>query len=84
MASAYKSTISSEDSSDPEDTDVSLSDASSSTIRAELSNEEEHPESKKKRNDGLQLPIEIRNRVLMLTSRGVSYRYVQLDFCASI
>jgi len=66
MASAYKSAMR---AADPND-----SDDSSTTVRADssdLSDGEQKPTQKGPLAD---LPLELRNRVLMLTSRGVSYR----------
>jgi hypothetical protein len=61
------------------DTDSVSSAQSSNTVQAESSDENEGPLQKEKRNDASQVPAEIRNRILMLTSRGVSYRYVTLS-----
>jgi hypothetical protein len=64
----------SENDVDSEDTDSETSAASSTTIRADSSSEEGNVASKQKDNEIPQLS-ERRSRVLMLTSRGVSYRY---------
>jgi hypothetical protein len=80
MASAYKSAMRSGDPSDSDsDTDSVSSAQSSNTVQAESSDENEGPLQKEKHNDASQVPAEIRNRILMLTSRGVSYRYVTLS-----
>ncbi|OQV08788.1 Brix domain-containing protein [Cladophialophora immunda] len=78
MASAYKSAMRSGDASDSDESGSVVSAESSSTLRAESSSGEERAQSQKKMNDLSQLPPEIRNRVLMLTSRGVSYRHRHL------
>lgn len=61
--------------SESDDTGSEASGASSNTIRAETSSEEENAAKQQKTNNLSQLPSELRNRVLMLTSRGVSYRW---------
>merc|ERR1711939_319024 len=79
MASAYKSAMRSGDPSDSDsDTDSISSAQSSNTVQAESSDENELPSQKEKRSDASQIPAEIRNRILMLTSRGVSYRHRHL------
>ena len=74
MASAYKSAMRSADSSDSEASDAASSDQSSDTVCAESPQDAEPLQRSKKQNDFSQIPLEIRNRTLMLTSRGVSYR----------
>lgn len=56
-------------SADPED-----SDDSSTTLRADTSDSSDEGENGAKAGTLSDLPLELRNRVLMLTSRGVSYR----------
>ena len=74
MASAYKSAMRLGDSSDSEASNAASSEQSSNTIRAE-SPEDAKPFRRSKEEDGLsQASLEIRNRILMLTTRGVSYR----------
>ncbi|EXJ93336.1 hypothetical protein A1O1_01728 [Capronia coronata CBS 617.96] len=77
MASAYKSAMRSGDSPDTDDTGSVSSDPSSNTVRAESPNDREQSGTKQKNNIS-QLPPEMRNRILMLTSRGVSYRHRHL------
>ncbi|KAL2423673.1 Ribosome biogenesis protein BRX1 [Exophiala dermatitidis] len=77
MASAYKSAMRSGDSSDSDETGSISSDHSSNTVRADSPSGERSSESKRQ-NSLAQLPSEVRNRVLMLTSRGVSYRHRHL------
>lgn len=72
MASAYKSAMRSGDSSDSDETRSVSSEQSSNTVQADSPGAAERTEAGKKNLS--QLPLEIRNRVLMLTSRGVSYR----------
>lgn len=69
MASVYKSVGKNhmEDASDIEDTDPSETDESSTTLQAEPSSSSSHQAKSS-------LPLEIKNRVLMLTTRGVSHR----------
>ena len=71
MASAYKSAMRGGDLSE---SDSDASEQSSNTIPNESADEKENPVAKTKRDDASQIPVEIRNRILMLTSRGVSYR----------
>jgi hypothetical protein len=66
MASAYKSAMR---SADPDD-----SDDSSTTVRANSSDLSDEEQKAKPTGALSDLPLELRNRVLMLTSRGVSYR----------
>lgn len=66
MASAYKSAMR---STDPDD-----SDDSSTTVRANSSDLSDDEQQAKHSGALSDLPLELRNRVLMLTSRGVSYR----------
>lgn len=78
MPSAYKSVVNQQESSDDDMSDdgaflkdeESGSEASTSTIRASSSdsNEERTPPK------STQIPLELKNRILMLTSRGVSSR----------
>ncbi|KAJ9604515.1 Ribosome biogenesis protein brx1 [Cladophialophora chaetospira] len=84
MASAYRSAMRSGNDSESDDTGSDSSAASSNTIRAETSSEEENAAKQEKAHDLSQLPAEIRNRVLMLTSRGVSYghRHLLNDLCS--
>lgn len=77
MASAYKSTTRTSDDSDS-DADRSMSSAESShtlegdsSASDEFEDDEPVPQTDAKLS---QLPVELRNRVLMLTSRGVSHR----------
>ena len=80
MPSAYKSVIRQQDSSDDDISDDGVlldaegSDSDdSSTVRAEStspSDSAEEPASKK----SAQLPLELKHRILLLTSRGVSSR----------
>lgn len=74
MASAYKSVGKqrTDDVSDFEDTDLSDPDESSSTVQAESSKITTHHAKSS-------LPLELKNRVLMLTTRGVSHRYVKVS-----
>lgn len=74
MASAYRSAVRSKKNYDSDDSDSDSSAASSHTVDTDLPDENEKTVKPEKNNDLSQLPAEIRNRVLMLTSRGVSYR----------
>ena len=90
MASAYRARLShqtSDESSNPED---ETSDKSSETIGGDTDDEDvsddepTHAHSLSQHTQSEPPPLQIRNRVLMLTSRGVSYRYTSLDqssFC---
>ncbi|KIW39049.1 uncharacterized protein PV06_08863 [Exophiala oligosperma] len=83
MASAYKSALRSGhlSESDSDSESVSSAEQSSNTVEAEESDEDEqHSSSKpKEKQNGLSsVPVEVRNRILMLTSRGVSYRHRHL------
>lgn len=76
MASIYKRAA--RVAADEDMSDDSMTDASSSTIRAD-SEEDDDPasdseEPKKPSSKLTDVPTELRNRILMLTSRGVSYR----------
>lgn len=85
MPSAYKSVVNQHESSDDDMSDDGAflgeqedqdqgSEASTSTIRAESSASEEEQAPHK----ATQMPLELKNRILMLTSRGVSSRYNDL------
>lgn len=74
MASAYRSAVRSKKNYDSDDSESDSSGTSSHTVDEELADENEKPAKPDKNNDLSQLPSEIRNRILMLTSRGVSYR----------
>ncbi|KIW99426.1 uncharacterized protein Z518_11414 [Rhinocladiella mackenziei CBS 650.93] len=79
MASAYKSAMRSGDSSESDDSKSISSDQSSNTVRANSPSEEDHSDHQKKQIDASQsITSGIRNRILMLTSRGVSYRHRHL------
>ena len=69
MASVYKSVGKSDltDASDFDESDLSGTDQSSSTLQAE-------PSPTGARLTKSSLPLELKNRVLMLTTRGVSHR----------
>jgi hypothetical protein len=82
MPSAYKSVVNRQDSSDEDMSDDgaflgeqeeqdSGSEASTSTMRAESSDAEEEQAPAK----ATHMPLELKNRILLLTSRGVSSRY---------
>jgi hypothetical protein len=79
MPSAYKSVVNRQDSSDDDMSDdgafpgeeESGSEASTSTIRASSSESDEARAPPK----AMHMPLELKNRILMLTSRGVSSRY---------
>lgn len=78
MPSAYKSVVNQQDSSDDDMSDDGVflgerlgSEASTSTIRAGSSDAELNERTTTK---ATQLPLELKNRILMLTSRGVSSR----------
>jgi hypothetical protein len=81
MASAYRSAMRSGNEFDSDEEGSETSAASSSTVRAESSGEEGKTTKQTKSNGLSQLPSEIRNRILMLTSRGVSYRYRISQVC---
>ena len=72
MASVYKSLgrRSAQDAFDSDDQDLSdsVTDHSSSTVQAASDQPASHSHISS-------LPIEIKNRVLLLTTRGVSHRY---------
>lgn len=75
MASAYKRAA--RVAADEDMSDGSLTDVSSSTVRAETDESEEslsNGEEEETSSKVTELPTELRNRVLMLTSRGVSFR----------
>ena len=77
MASAYKSATRTSDDSDSE-LDVNMSsEESSHTLEGESSasdtSEDDHP-TLQAAGKLSNLPVELRNRILMLTSRGVSHR----------
>lgn len=80
MASAYKSALKSGTTSD---SDESMSDFSDQLSNSEQddsaeSDTDEQPTAPAKKNKATiaDLPVELRNRILMLTSRGVSFRYI--------
>lgn len=79
MASAYKSATRTSDDSDSEFGGIVSDEESSHTAEADSpssdTSEDEVPAAKAGAKLS-QLPVELRNRVLMLTSRGVSYRSV--------
>lgn len=80
MASIYKHANRAE--LDSEDSDASISDASSQTMDDDAAtSSDENDERVESRSNGLaKIPVELRNRILMLTSRGVSFRWVHA-FC---
>lgn len=63
-----------------EDSDDSVSDASSHTTTEDMEGSSDEADERvkstsKTQSNGLaKLPVELRNRILMLTSRGVSFR----------
>jgi hypothetical protein len=77
MASAYKNATRDSDDSDSGEGAIFSDEDSSHTLEADSissdtsEQEDVAPRPKSKLED---LPVELRNRVLMLTSRGVSYR----------
>lgn len=81
MASIYKRASKAEIDPDLSDESMTDEEESSGTIRADSdeedsssdtsSGDDEHATAKKL----TQVPTELRNRILMLTSRGVSFRY---------
>ena len=81
MASQYKRAQKAQ--TDPDLSDDEMSDVSSSTVRADSDDDmsdstsasEEQEEEEVTTNKLKQIPTELRNRILMLTSRGVSFRY---------
>jgi hypothetical protein len=73
MSAAYKSAMRSGGDFDGDDASSDASDAEGNSAQGE-SSDEETTSAPAKRKDISQLPVEIRNRILMLTSRGVSYR----------
>jgi hypothetical protein len=77
MASAYRNAgrVSDESESDELMSDVEQSDASSVSGASEPTSDSED-ETTTPVAKLVQLPAELRNRILMLTSRGVSHRYV--------
>jgi ribosome biogenesis protein BRX1 len=77
MASAYKSALRSGDS-DSDDSLSVTSEQSSNTIVPESAEEETPSAKSQNRKDASETPVALRNRVLMLTSRGVSYRHRHL------
>ncbi|KIW12068.1 hypothetical protein PV08_09342 [Exophiala spinifera] len=80
MASAYKSAMRSGHLSESDsDSESVSSEQSSNTVEAESDgNEQASSKQKEKRNGLSSVPAEVRNRILMLTSRGVSYRHRHL------
>lgn len=76
MASIYKRA--SRAAADEDSSDDSMTDVSSSTVRAESDDSEGtssgDDENQKTATKLTQVPTELRNRILMLTSRGVSFR----------
>ncbi|EXJ61067.1 hypothetical protein A1O7_05220 [Cladophialophora yegresii CBS 114405] len=78
MASAYRSAMRSGSDSDSDEPGSETSATSSNTVRADSPSGEENAAKQTKSNGLSQLPSEIRNRILMLTSRGVSYRHRHL------
>lgn len=83
MPSAYKSVVNRQESSDDDMSDdgaflgeeESGSEASTSTVRASSSDSDEGRAPPK----ATHLPLELKNRILMLTSRGVSSRYADIS-----
>ena len=83
MPSAYKSVVNQQDSSDDDmsddgvflDTEESGAE-SSSTVQAESTSESGSDEEPTPKKSSTQLPLELKNRILLLTSRGVSSRQV--------
>jgi nucleosome binding factor SPN SPT16 subunit len=78
MASAYKSAMRAGDSDESDSASESVSShESSDTMRADSSDEKKDAPAgakTKTKTDTPQINTDLRNRVLMLTSRGVSYR----------
>lgn len=76
MASIYKRAA--KTAADEDMSDDSMSDVSSSTVRADSDGSEDsssESDDQEKSASRLQnVPTELRNRILMLTSRGVSFR----------
>lgn len=77
MASAYRNAgrMSDESESDEVMSDIEASDASDASSAADSATDSEEEPSNPIAKIA-QLPTELRNRILMLTSRGVSHRYV--------
>lgn len=79
MASAYKSANRMSDDSDSEFGGIDSEEESSHTVEADSSSSDTSDDEVPATKTGAklsQLPVELRNRILMLTSRGVSYRLV--------
>lgn len=74
MASIYKNASRAAEDSDLSDSE--MSDTSSGTLRGDSSSasDDENEAQVPKPTKLQQLPAELRNRILMLTSRGVSFR----------
>lgn len=89
MASIYKRASRAEAEPDLSDESMSDDEESSGTVRADSDEEGSssdtssgEDEATTTKNKLTQVPTELRNRILMLTSRGVSFRYVlQLTAC---
>lgn len=67
MSSAYKSLERKQRDLDSSSEDEDVSEESSETLRRESQSPEKAPKD---------VPAVLKNRILMLTSRGVSHRYV--------
>lgn len=76
MASIYKNASRAAEDSDLSDSSVSDEEQSSGTVRADTSSDASADEGAQVPTTTRlqQLPTELRNRILMLTSRGVSFR----------
>ena len=80
MASAYKSTMRAGDDSDSEPDFASFSDEESSRTLSAHEDSDDVSTGSDEEDEPLpdanlaQLPVELRNRILMLTTRGVSHR----------
>lgn len=86
MASIYKRASKAQANQD--DSDISMSDSESSgTVQGDSedagtdeNSSTDDEESQAVENKLKQVPTELRNRILMLTSRGVSFRYAISSF----
>lgn len=90
MASIYKRA--SKAQTEQDDSDISMSDSESSGTVQGDSEDEDSDDTSASDNEAAQhvenrlkqVPTELRNRILMLTSRGVSFRYDRLSIAKTL
>jgi hypothetical protein len=78
MASAYRNANRGSDESESDMSDMEIENGTGSDVSDASDKSEEDSDEETAAPALAQLPVELRNRILMLTSRGVSHRYEEL------